>query len=132
MSLNALLVPISRRCAASSPETNRTSSLGTSSDTIGDHAEPLPVADDLRQDLFYRGLRAFPAISAYARVSAMISVTPRLPDSPLVRKRRGRSRLVLAMHETTAWSAVGSAMVRIVSDAESASQKGVHFRSSSA
>src|SRR5487761_710714 len=38
-------------------------------DTIGDHAEPLPVSDDLQRDLFYRELRVFPAISAYVQLN---------------------------------------------------------------
>lgn len=42
------------------------------SDTIGDHAEPRPVADDLQRDLFYRGLRAFPGMPAYVRVPALM------------------------------------------------------------
>jgi hypothetical protein len=41
-------------------------------DTIGDHAEPLPAEGVLQRDLFYRGLRAFPEISAYVRVSALM------------------------------------------------------------
>jgi hypothetical protein len=46
-------------------------------DTIGDHAEPLPVDGDLQRDLFYRGLRVFPGISAYVRVStSMPSYVP--------------------------------------------------------
>ena len=56
------------------------------SDTIGDHAEPLPVADDLQRDLFYRGLRAFPGMPAYVRVSSTMGVTRCLPGSPLLRK----------------------------------------------
>jgi hypothetical protein len=41
-------------------------------DTIGDHAEPLPVDGDLQRDLFYRGLRACQLISGYVRVSVRI------------------------------------------------------------
>jgi hypothetical protein len=34
----------------------------------------------------YRGLRACPVISRYVRVSARMTVTPRMPGSPLLRK----------------------------------------------
>jgi len=42
-------------------------------DTIGAHAEPLPVDGDLQRDLFYRGLRAYQRITVYVRVSALMS-----------------------------------------------------------
>ena len=44
-------------------------------DTIGQHAEPPGTGRDLGRDLLYRGLRAFPGISAFVRVSAQMGVT---------------------------------------------------------
>ena len=44
------------------------------------------------RDLFYRELRAFPAMSAYIRVSAYMSVMRRATDSALLRKPQCRAR----------------------------------------
>src|ERR1035441_2221731 len=55
-------------------------------DTIGDHAEPLPVDGDLQRDLFYRGSASIAGISGYVRVSAQMPLTSRMTDSTLLRK----------------------------------------------
>src|ERR1035437_9024299 len=55
-------------------------------DTIGDHAEPLPVYGDLQRDLFYRGSASIAGISGYVRVSAQMPLTSRMTDSTLLRK----------------------------------------------
>jgi len=39
----------------------------------------------------YRRLRAYPGISAYVRAPAQMGVTPRMPDSPLLRKLQSSS-----------------------------------------
>ena len=55
-------------------------------DTIRQHAEPPGRRGIFGRDLLYRGLRAFPGISCYVRVSARMGVTPRMPGSRLPRK----------------------------------------------
>jgi hypothetical protein len=76
-------VPISRRRAASRPETNSTSSLGTSSeDTIGDHAEPFPVEVIFSETSSTGGSASSwrsPPMSAWLRICALRSVCR---DSP--------------------------------------------------